>query len=299
MLTEGDKLLAVIVEDDRDVRSLIESILTQAGFEVIVTSNGADGVDAVRRHDPALTTLDVSMSGMDGFATAKNIREFSSTYLIMITALGEEIDVVQGLDSGADDYLVKPFRPRELRARISSMLRRPRARTTSGDLTEAAPAAPSAPSAAGAVTMTKALVARTGVIVKSHDHRDRDENVHDVLVEPEVRTDGDKWLRYKGIELNPSTRIVLVDERGVDLTRTEFDLMQTLISSGRRVRSKADLTLALRGETYVTSYLVTDADKRAVEVHVANLRRKLGDNSSTPRWIETVRGVGYRVAAAD
>lgn len=97
--------------------------------------------------------------------------------------------------------------------------------------------------------------------------------------------------------LDPETRIVTVEGRGIDLTRTEFDLLHILLSSGRRVRSKADLVLALRGQDYVTSYFVNEADKRAIEVHMANLRRKIGDSSATPRWIETVRGVGYRIAA--
>ena len=85
--------------------------------------------------------------------------------------------------------------------------------------------------------------------------------------------------------------------RLVDLTPTEFDLLATLMESKRRVRSKADLTLVLRGESYVTSYFVGDADKRAIEAHMTNLRRKLGDNPTNPRYIETVRGVGYRLTS--
>ena len=118
----------MIIEDDPDVRDLIDIVLTQSGFRTIVAKDGPDGVEAVRQHDPLLTTLDVNMPGMDGFAVAKRLREFSNTYLIMITALADEIDVVQGFEAGADDYLVKPFRPRELRARADSMLRRPRTR---------------------------------------------------------------------------------------------------------------------------------------------------------------------------
>ena len=124
----GNEWVAVIIEDDPDVRDLIDIVLTQSGFRTVVTENGPDGVEAVRKHNPLITTLDVNMPGMDGFAVAKRLREFSSTYLIMITALADEIDVVQGFEAGADDYLVKPFRPRELRARADSMLRRPRAR---------------------------------------------------------------------------------------------------------------------------------------------------------------------------
>src|SRR4051795_3986884 len=124
----GNQCVAVIIEDDPDVRDLIDIVLTQSGFTTVVTENGTDGVDAVRQHNPLITTLDVNMPGMDGFAVAKRLREFSNTYLIMITALADEIDVVQGFEAGADDYLVKPFRPRELRARADSMLRRPRTR---------------------------------------------------------------------------------------------------------------------------------------------------------------------------
>ncbi|MCW2771750.1 MAG: response regulator receiver, partial [Nocardioides sp.] len=143
----GSDWVAVIIEDDPDVRDLIDIVLTQSGFRTVVTENGPDGVDAVRAHDPLITTLDVNMPGMDGFAVAKRLREFSSTYLIMITALADEIDVVQGFEAGADDYLVKPFRPRELRARADSMLRRPRVRMdTPGGWAaeEAEPAAPPA-----------------------------------------------------------------------------------------------------------------------------------------------------------
>ena len=117
--------MAVIIEDD-PTSAIIDIVLTQSGFRTVVTENGPDGVDAVRQHNPLITTLDVNMPGMDGFAVAKRLREFSNTYLIMITALADEIDVVQGFEAGADDYLVKPFRPWELRARADSMLRRPR-----------------------------------------------------------------------------------------------------------------------------------------------------------------------------
>src|SRR4051794_12169827 len=123
----GNQWVAVIIEDDPDVRDLIDIVLTQSGFTTVVTENGTDGVEAVRKHNPLITTLDVNMPGMDGFAVAKRLRDFSSTYLIMITALADEIDVVQGFEAGADASRVNPSRPRELRPRADSMLRRPRA----------------------------------------------------------------------------------------------------------------------------------------------------------------------------
>jgi DNA-binding response OmpR family regulator len=106
------------------------------------------------------------------------------------------------------------------------------------------------------------------------------------------------WVRFNGLALNAETRLVTVGGAAVELTRTEFDLLASLLSTGRRVRSKADLVLTMRGQQYVTSYFVNEADKRSVEVHIANLRRKIGDDSTNPRFIETVRGVGYRLAEA-
>jgi DNA-binding response OmpR family regulator len=108
----------------------------------------------------------------------------------------------------------------------------------------------------------------------------------------------DSWLRHNGLRLNVETRIAMLDEAEVDLTRSEFDLLAGLLESGRRVRSKQDLALLLRAESYVTNDYVSETDKRTVEVHVTNLRRKLNDNVRAPRFVETVRGVGYRLSAS-
>ncbi|TFB77233.1 response regulator transcription factor [Cryobacterium glaciale] len=143
--------VAVIIEDDPDIRNLLEAVLSQAGFEAIATSNGLDGIAAIRAYDPIVTTLDVSMPGIDGFETSRRIRAFSSTYLVILTARGDEIDTLQGLEAGADDYLTKPFRPRVLRARIEAMLRRPRHPVPAdADPEPAAPAPLDAPAALAA-----------------------------------------------------------------------------------------------------------------------------------------------------
>lgn len=113
----------VVVEDDDDIRHLLVSVLTNAGFRVIATSNGLDGVDAVRAHAPVLTTLDVSMPGIDGLEVARRIRQFSPTYLVIISAASQESDARLGLEAGADEYLSKPFRPRDLRALVATALR--------------------------------------------------------------------------------------------------------------------------------------------------------------------------------
>ena len=269
---------AVVIEDDDDIRHLLETVLNQAGFEVTARSNGYDGIEAVRTVVPTVVTLDVNMPGIDGFETAKRIRAFSDAYIVMLTALGEEIDTLQGLESGADDYITKPFRPRELRARIEAMLRRPRA---------AAPAAPAAP-APGAPRPAEAP-AYTAVVPGGPAGSP---------AAPAPGVPGER-LEHLGLVVDLGTRVAIADGQEVPLTRSEFDLLAALLQSGRRVRTKADLAILLRNESYVTSNFVSDADKRGIEVHMGNLRKKIGENSVTPRWIETVRGVGYRMTGVD
>jgi two-component system OmpR family response regulator len=311
MANDGDeRRIAVIIEDDADIRHLLETVLTQAGFDAIATSNGVDGVRAVRAYDPVVTTLDVSMPGMDGFETAKRIRAFSSTYIVMLTARDEEIDTLMGLDSGADDYLTKPFRPRELRARIDAMMRRPRQVVTGEGEADAAqaPSAPGSPAtampnaAAPATATSSAGSAASGAAspaVPSPAAEQASESAPTPGRHAEPGEPEEGWLEHNGLRLNPEMRLVTLDDRELELTRTEFDLLAALLESKRRVRTKADLVLLLRGESYVTAYYVNEADKRAVEVHMGNLRKKLGDSISSPRWLETVRGVGYRLAAPD
>ncbi|WP_156224715.1 response regulator transcription factor [Pseudactinotalea suaedae] len=249
--------VAVVIEDDEDIRGLVSTVLEQAGFTVHAAATGLEGIELVRAHAPIVTTLDVSMPGIDGFETAKRIRAFSDTYIVMLTARNDEIDTLQGLQSGADDYLVKPFRPRELRARVEAMLRRPRA-IVGTPPPAAAPAEPLVPPA---------------------------ESVEQ------------SWLSHHGLRVNPEMRVAELDGAEIELTRTEFDLLTELMTAGRRVCRKPELVLALRGETHMSEAYVSEHDLRAIEVHVGNLRRKLGESATAPRWIETIRGVGYRLTA--
>ena len=294
--------VAVVIEDDADIRHLLDTVLSQAGFQVITAGNGLDGVDAVRRYEPVVTTLDVNMPGMDGFETARRIRDFSNTYIIMLTALGEEIDAMQGLDAGADDYVNKPFRPRELRARIEAMLRRPRGVVVDGKpVGVPEPAAVAAPVAPPVVTEAVVVPAAPVAFAAPAPSAPPVATPARVAVEPQPEPAPDEpgWTGHNGLWANRETRIAQLEGDELDLTRSEFDLLAALLESKRRVRTKADLVLLLRGESYVTSHFVSDADKRAIEVHMANLRKKIGENPTIPRWIETVRGVGYRLTAPD
>ncbi|GAA0991801.1 hypothetical protein GCM10009563_05060 [Subtercola frigoramans] len=358
MDTSGERRVAVIIEDDADIRHLLETVLTQAGFETVATGNGLDGVQAVRAYSPIITTLDVSMPGIDGFEAAKRIRAFSNTYLIMLTARDDEIDTLQGLEAGADDYLTKPFRPRELRARIEAMQRRPRAMVGDEASQAAAQAAPPvgapqtfapapnltqpsqpvyAPAAESPAPNYGQPPAQTppayaqptqapqpdygqqppaaapyyeqqAPAEQQYGQQQQYVQPYGQQPAPSADPDGaahtsypsdDGWVEYNGLYVNEEMRLAEKDGAVVELTRSEFDLLNALMSSQRRVRSKADLALLLRGESYVTAHFVSESDKRAIEVHMANLRRKLSDSLTNPRFIETVRGIGYRLAASE
>jgi DNA-binding response OmpR family regulator len=296
---------AVIVEDDPDIRHLLVEVLESAGFSTVSVGNGIDGVRAVIAYQPLVTTLDVNMPGIDGFEAARRIRAQSDTYIIMLTGLEDEADVVLGLGAGADEYVVKPFRPRELRARIEALLRRPRggAAAVAGGAGQgpAEPAEQVSAPLSGPVALQNDSPTRTGPMLvpspsaaEPHLAPVTEIAAHATGEPPPAETN---WLVHRDLQLDPDSRIVLLGGEELELTRTEFDLLATLMESKRRVRSKADLTLVLRGESYVTSYFVGDADKRAIEAHMTNLRRKLGDSPTTPRYIETVRGVGYRLTS--
>ena len=122
----GELGVAVVIEDDDDVRNLLDAVLQQAGFEVHSAATGRDGVEAARQHQVNVITLDVGLPDIDGFEVLRRIRQFSDAYVVMLTGRDEELDTITALQGGADDYITKPFRPRELRARISAMMRRPR-----------------------------------------------------------------------------------------------------------------------------------------------------------------------------
>jgi DNA-binding response OmpR family regulator len=268
--------VAVVIEDDADIRNLLEAILAQAGFTCYTASDGVEGIAAVRDHRPILTTLDISLPGIDGFEVARRIRAFSMTYIVMLSARDEEIDTLMGLDAGADDYLTKPFRPRELRARIEAMLRRyHQSRETVG--AEVTARDPARATAAPPTTSP----APPGV-----------------ADDPPVEEDVAGWVSHNGLRINADMWLCDLDGAPLELTRSEFDLLLAIMNGQRRVISKDTLALELRGE-YGGSGYVSDSDRRAVEVHMANLRRKLNDPVSKPRYIETVRGVGYRLAEPD
>lgn len=249
----SESRVGLVIEDDHDIRELVRVVLVQAGFDVQVASSGAAGVMAAKELNPAVITLDLGLPDIDGFEVARQIREFSDAYIVMLTARAEELDTLIGLESGADDYLTKPFRPRELRARVAAMMRRPRSTSDS-----------------------------------SADGK-----------EPAAAGNAGRTLTHNGLEFSYEARTVSVDGRELHLTRTEFDLLHALLEAGRMVRTKSELVKRLRDEPYDVGGYISEADERSVEVHMGNLRKKLGDSPQNPRWLQTVRGVGYRLAPTE
>lgn len=245
--------VAVVIEDDADVRNLLQSLLRECGFRVYAAHDGKSGVEVVRRHNADVITLDIGLPDIDGFEVLRRIRNFSDAYIVMLTGREEEADILTALHSGADDYITKPFRLRELRARLAAVMRRPRDMVSSGTLTTPSP-------------------------TRASDS---------------VQNNGSN-LTHNGLTLNPRTRTVLVEGSALSLTRGEFDLLHELLGAAGGVRTKADLVLALSRECNET--YISKSAERAVKDHIANLRRKLRDDPRSPRWLETVRGVGFRLA---
>ena len=256
MVTE--RRIAVVVEDDADIRGLLEVVLQQSGFDVHSTDSGVAGVELVDSHCPDLVTLDIGLADIDGFETARRIRSVSDAHILMLTARSDEIDTVVGLESGADEYVTKPFRPRELRARVDAIMRR---RTTFSGIAHGATPDETLPAAQG---------------------------------QAQVVTDEAHLRSLNGLVMNVATYSVHVDGKARTVTPTEFTLLESLLGAKGHIRTKTELVRRLRNEDFDAGTYVSASDERSVEVHVGNLRRKLGDSVHEPRWIETVRGVGYR-----
>jgi DNA-binding response OmpR family regulator len=283
---------------------------------VHATSSGIEGVEAVRKHNPIIVTMDLGLPDFDGIEASRRIRTFSYAYLIMVTGRVDEADALMGFGAGADDYLTKPFRPRELRARIAAMLRRPRwsimepavmeSASMERDGTEPAALQSSMLQPAGTqpsmmqnAGMHNAGMQNAGMQNAGMQNAAMPSAVRRpaVTVSSGVgETDEFPDLEHRGLILNEGTRTAVIDGRKVELTRTQFNLLLGLMENGRRVQSKEELVRRLRNDPYASGSYVSAAEERVVEVHMGNLRKRLDDDPRAPKWVETVRGVGYRLA---
>lgn len=274
-------LSALVIDDDWDTAKLIENVLQAAGFSTYICVRGEDAIEQSTRDRYDLITMDLKLNGMDGYETIRRIRSFSNAYIMMITSSVDEASIVQGYASGADDFIPKPFHPHEFRAHVNAYLRRVNDHNVydadggtfmQGTLMDET-------RRMGAYGFTGSEAGNESVNSDSLDEYDR------------------SWITLGALSVNTLARQTLVGGEEVRLTKTEFNLLVILLQSGCRVRSKASLVLELHaGKVFVTNRVITAAERRSVEVHLANLRRKLNDSPSHPRFIVTVHGVGYRLA---
>ncbi|BBY89830.1 MULTISPECIES: response regulator transcription factor [Mycolicibacterium] len=231
---------ALVVDDELPLAEVVASYLEREQFEATVAGNGTEAITIAKELDPDVVVLDLGLPGIDGLEVCRQLRTFSDAYVVMLTARDTEMDTIVGLTVGADDYVTKPFSPRELVARIRAMLRRPRTASHPGADYRTGSAASSPPRTFGALT------------------------------------------------LYIDSREVLLDDRPVLLTRTEFDLLAALSDRPNLVLSRRQLLEAIRDQPWVGS-------DHLIDVHIGHLRRKLGDDPAAPRFVVTVRGVGYRM----
>jgi DNA-binding response OmpR family regulator len=218
----------LVVEDERAIVRVVRDYLEQAGFRVLSAYDGANALVETRASKPDLIVLDLGLPDRDGLDVARAIRGFSSTPIIVLTARGTEADRIVGLELGADDYVVKPFSPKELVARVRAVLRRVDGLEAGAEVIRAA----------------------------------------DVIID------------VLGMR-------VIVGEREVDLTATEFQLLVALARRPGRVLTRSQLLDAVRGVAF-------ESYERAIDAHIKNIRRKIEPTPGEPRYIQTVYGVGYR-----
>jgi DNA-binding response OmpR family regulator len=220
----------LVIEDDPRTAELIATYLEREGFDALTAGDGNLGLQKIRIHKPILVILDIMLPGMDGWDICREMRRFTEIPVIMLTARGDEIDRISGLTLGADDYVVKPFSPRELMARVRAILRR------------------SGPPRASATSL----------------------------------------LTCEDLVLDPVKRRVTIGSRALSLTPHEYTLLHRLMGAPGRVFSRDELITSLypRGETHVVD--------RVVDVHIGKLRQKIETDPAAPRFVLTVRGMGYR-----
>ena len=226
----------LVVDDEAAIRELVGSYLRNEGFDVVEAGDGEDALAKIEQRAPELVVLDLRLPGISGLDVLREIRRTSAMYVIVLTARADETDKLIGLELGADDYITKPFSPRELVARVRAVLRRGRQDALAAD---------------------------------SSDRSD------------------DEVTRFDGLTIDAGRHEVSVDDQPVELTSLEFQLLAALAEAPGRVFTRRQLIERVWGWDFY-------GDERLVDVHIGNLRRALGDAADDPRFIGTVRGVGYK-----
>jgi DNA-binding response OmpR family regulator len=256
----------LIVEDEAEIAELIQLYLVKEGFDCHICRDGNSALERFRAIQPDLIILDLMLPGLDGLELCARIRQQSDLkdpYIMMLTAKGEEIDRIIGLSTGADDYMVKPFSPRELVARVRAVLRR---------------------------SLRQGGQAASHTYQTAHFTVDVDRRLASQRLELAVSESAGGRLEGEGaqIEQNSHTQNShTLDTHILELTPLEFDLLTTFMSYPGRVWNRSQLIEKLWGSEFF-------GDERVVDAHIARLRKKIEPDSSQPSFIKTVVGVGYR-----
>jgi two-component system OmpR family response regulator len=285
------QLRAVVVDDDSDVRLLLRRTLEMQGFAVAEAASGSEALLSIKEYRPDIVTLDLNLPDLDGVEVCRALRKFSDAYVIMITARVDEIDELMGLEIGADDFIGKPFSPRAVQARVTAVLRRhrptPQRPTPLRRATDFLPV-----EAGNASTGTHLPPRRRASDVGPAAAGNSSSEATVATGADHGRNDGTHVVRHGPLVVEVEGRTALLEGVELVLTRTEFDLLEALAGAPRRVWTRKALLTKVWGSEW-------PMDEHLVEVHIGNLRRKLGDKGREPRFIRTVRGVGYRMAPAE
>ncbi len=262
----------LIIEDEASIAQVIRLYLEQANYTVLTASDGAAGLELHAREQPDLVILDLMLPVMDGMEVCRRIRAWADTPILMLTARQGEEDRIAGLELGADDYLVKPFSPREVVSRVKAILRR----------TSRAGAVPSREAEPQAEAVGAHQAFQIAIPKANHSI---DSGASD---KAKARNSAEE-LHYSGLFVNIPARRVEVNGQHVTLTVKEFDLLTTLASSPGRVFTRESLLEQIWGYTFL-------GDGRTVDVHIGTLRKKLeaAGGNDTPHYIRTVWGLGYK-----
>ncbi len=228
----------LVIDDDKRYCDLIQEYLVPHGYYVEYANSGAEGLSKMKETEFAVVILDVMMPGKDGFETLKELRTFSIVPVLMLTARGDEVDRIVGLEIGADDYLPKTFSPRELLARLRAVIRR-----------------------SEMVPVTNASL-------------------------PLSSPTGEE-LSVGDLHLNTSTHTCSQNGSTLELTALEFSILYILMRSQGHVKSRERLLVDISDRHY-------DVFDRSIDVHISALRKKLNDDAKKPRYIRTIRSVGYQ-----
>jgi len=250
----------LLAEDDESFVDALVIGLTREGFDVTVANDGTEALRLFAEVKPDLVLLDVMLPRLSGIDVCRSIRAHSTVPIIMVTAKGTEIDTVVGLEVGADDYVTKPYRLRELVARMRAVLRR-----TPGEEESPASGGPSG---------------RTGEPVTSTSGRS-----------PERRPDEGSVLEAGGIQVDVDRHLVFIRGDEVHLRRKEFELLSLLMENAGRLLTRDVLIDRIWGSDYF-------GDTKTLDVHIKRLRTHIEEDPSSPRLITTIRGVGYRFDAS-